>query len=122
KICSSQTRFSTSILLRLALLATLRFQKNLILGILPIRLSKSATTTFVVRFNKLVAVRRRSRPQQASISGGGEGIRTPDPMVANHVLCQLSYTPRAKVEMQPSRFGGPGWIRTTDLTLIRGAL
>jgi hypothetical protein len=25
--------------------------------------------------------------------GGGEGIRTPDPMVANHVLCQLSYTP-----------------------------
>jgi hypothetical protein len=24
---------------------------------------------------------------------GGEGIRTPDPMVANHVLCQLSYTP-----------------------------
>src|SRR5262245_25323658 len=27
-------------------------------------------------------------------SGGGEGIRTPDPMVANHVLCQLSYTPK----------------------------
>jgi hypothetical protein len=25
--------------------------------------------------------------------GGGEGSRTPDPMVANHVLCQLSYTP-----------------------------
>ena len=25
--------------------------------------------------------------------GGGEGTRTPDPMVANHVLCQLSYTP-----------------------------
>ena len=27
------------------------------------------------------------------LPGGGEGIRTPDPMVANHVLCQLSYTP-----------------------------
>ena len=26
-------------------------------------------------------------------AGGGEGIRTPDPMVANHVLCQLSYRP-----------------------------
>ena len=28
-------------------------------------------------------------------AGGGEGIRTPDPMVANHVLCQLSYTPES---------------------------
>ena len=28
-------------------------------------------------------------------NNGGEGIRTPDPMVANHVLCQLSYTPWA---------------------------
>ena len=26
-------------------------------------------------------------------AGGGEGIRTPDPRVANAVLCQLSYTP-----------------------------
>ncbi len=26
-------------------------------------------------------------------NGGGEGTRTPDPLVANHVLCQLSYTP-----------------------------
>jgi hypothetical protein len=65
---------------------------------------------------------------------GGEGIRTPDPMVANHVLCQLSYTPdpisdseRWGSEPNPrppihNRNGGPGWIRTTDLTLIRGAL
>ncbi len=28
-------------------------------------------------------------------AGGGEGIRTPDPRVANAVLCQLSYTPEA---------------------------
>jgi hypothetical protein len=34
---------------------------------------------------------RDSRKSQAA--GGGEGTRTPDPMVANHVLCQLSYTP-----------------------------
>ena len=54
--------------------------------------------------------------------GGGEGTRTPDPMVANHVLCQLSYTPLAYFRVLPPRYGGPGWIRTTDLTLIRGAL
>ena len=29
--------------------------------------------------------------------GGGEGSRTPDPMVANHVLCQLSYTPDSRI-------------------------
>ena len=34
------------------------------------------------------------RRSGVSISpGGGEGIRTPDPRVANAVLCQLSYTP-----------------------------
>ena len=30
---------------------------------------------------------------EIALAGGGEGTRTPDPMVANHVLCQLSYTP-----------------------------
>ncbi len=34
--------------------------------------------------------------------GGGEGIRTPDPRVANAVLCQLSYTPEK--EFQISNF------------------
>ena len=29
--------------------------------------------------------------------GGGEGIRTPDPRVANAVLCQLSYTPDSRI-------------------------
>jgi hypothetical protein len=42
--------------------------------------------------------------------GGGEGIRTPDPMVANHVLCQLSYTPDkqnlvAGAGFEPATFG-----------------
>ena len=33
----------------------------------------------------------------ASFFGGGEGIRTPDPRVANAVLCQLSYTPSFQI-------------------------
>ncbi len=37
--------------------------------------------------------RYSSLARTGQIPGGGEGIRTPDPMVANHVLCQLSYTP-----------------------------
>ena len=32
--------------------------------------------------------------------GGGEGIRTPDPRVANAVLCQLSYTPEPIAELR----------------------
>ena len=32
--------------------------------------------------------------------GGGEGIRTPDPRVANAVLCQLSYAPDKQSESQ----------------------
>jgi hypothetical protein len=42
-------------------------------------------------------------------SGGGEGIRTPDPRVANAVLCQLSYTPDkglvAGAGFEPATFG-----------------
>ena len=30
-------------------------------------------------------------------AGGREGIRTPDPLLAKQVLCQLSYTPTFKV-------------------------
>lgn len=29
-------------------------------------------------------------------NGGGKGIRTLDPMIANHVLYQLSYTPKGQ--------------------------
>jgi hypothetical protein len=35
----------------------------------------------------------QAAPGEYIAYGGGEGTRTPDPMVANHVLCQLSYTP-----------------------------
>ena len=37
-------------------------------------------------------------------AGGGEGIRTPDPRVANAVLCQLSYTPDNQFETSNLRF------------------
>jgi hypothetical protein len=48
-------------------------------------------------------------------SGGGEGIRTPDPRVANAVLCQLSYTPDkiSNFEIRISKF--KGWLRGRDL-------
>ena len=47
-------------------------------------------------------------------SGGGEGIRTPDPRVANAVLCQLSYTPDKPLR---SHFESeiPNWLRGRDL-------
>jgi hypothetical protein len=59
-------------------------EELLSLGILPIRLSKSTLKSQISDF--------KFQNHQHGI-GGGEGIRTPDPMVANHVLCQLSYTP-----------------------------
>ena len=48
-------------------------------------------------------------------SGGDEETRTPDPLRAKEVLSQLSYIPE-------ERIGGRFWIRTRDLTLIRGVL
>jgi hypothetical protein len=47
-------------------------------------------------------------------SGGARRDRTADPLLAKQVLSQLSYGPLV--------FGGSGKIRTSDLTLIRGAL
>ena len=38
-------------------------------------------------------VNRQSSIANQHCIGGGEGIRTPDPRVANAVLCQLSYAP-----------------------------
>ena len=45
--------------------------------------------------------------------GGARRVRTADPRLAKPMLSRLSYGPTS---------GGPGWTRTTDLTLIRGAL
>src|SRR5215212_2199551 len=41
---------------------------------------------------------------KSEMLGGGEGIRTPDPRVANAVLCQLSYAPDKQ-----------NWLRGRDL-------
>ena len=57
----------------------------------------------------------------ASVSGGGMGIRTPDPDLAKVVLYQLSYAP-SRVEPELVTVGGLVWIRTRDLTLIRRVL
>ena len=52
---------------------------------------------------------------------GGEGIRTPDPMVANHVLCQLSYTPSAYSENRARNMVGLGGFElpTSPLSGVR---
>ena len=48
---------------------------------------------------------------QIAMPGGGEGIRTPDPRVANAVLCQLSYTPdKRNFESRDSEIGCGGGI------------
>ena len=46
--------------------------------------------------------------------GGAKRDRTADPLRARQVLSQLSYT--------PNRVGGPGWTRTSDLTIISRVL
>jgi hypothetical protein len=48
-----------------------------------------------------------------STSGGDEGTRTPGLLRAREALSQLSYIPASD---------GPQWIRTIDLSLIRGML
>ncbi len=55
--------------------------------------------------------------------GGDDRDRTGDPLLAKQVLSQLSYIPSAFFPSQTTpKNGGPNWIRTSDLTLIRGAL
>jgi hypothetical protein len=48
--------------------------------------------------------------------GGDEETRTPDPLLAKEMLCQLSYVPLPGVD------GGRFWTRTRDLCLIRAVL
>ena len=69
--------------------------------------------------------------------GGAKRDRTADPLRARQVLSQLSYSPSVYLshpdhhlsphpnllpQGEGAQGGGPGWTRTTDLTLIRGAL
>ena len=60
----------------------------------------------------------RFSPPKSKIAklGGGEGIRTPDPRVANAVLCQLSYTPDKNLRSQISDLrSSKRWLRGRDL-------
>ncbi|GEM_PF-2180931 len=50
---------------------------------------------------------RQSSIANLGCHGGGEGIRTPDPRVANAVLCQLSYAPDKQSEISNSKFKIP---------------
>ncbi len=49
--------------------------------------------------------------------GGDEETRTPDPLLAKEMLCQLSYVPSGR-----NVCGGRFWTRTRDLCLIRAVL
>ena len=64
------------------------------------------------------------RADKSQKNGGARRDRTDDLMLAKHALSQLSYGPMTRMP-QPGRLldnGGPGTTRTSDLTLIRGAL
>lgn len=65
----------------------------------------------------------RSHDAKSQNNGGARRDRTDDLMLAKHALSQLSYGPKGS-SRQAKRpvHGGPGTTRTSDLTLIRGAL
>lgn len=63
----------------------------------------------------LIRIRQQTATYIEKSGGGDEETRTPDPLRAKEVLSQLSYIPEWET-------GGRLWIRTTDLTLIRGVL
>jgi hypothetical protein len=52
--------------------------------------------------------------------GGGERVRTDDPLRARQVLSQLSYAPKLQVRLLI--IGGPRRTRTSDLTIISRVL
>ena len=55
-------------------------------------------------------------------NGGASRDRTDDLMLAKQPLSQLSYGPNRECGQIVGANGGPGTTRTSDLTLIRGAL
>ncbi len=76
--------------------------------------------------------RLASTTEPSLVSGGDSGARTRSLRLAKPALSQLSYIPlildpaaEARQSQAASRsrsVGGPGWTRTTHLTLIRRAL
>ena len=66
------------------------------------------------RFKKIILNLLKSNTN-SPLLGGGDRIRTDDPMLAEHVLSQLSYTPSPPL-------GGGKRVRTDDLMLAKHAL
>ena len=78
------------------------------------QLSKNNTIQFKVLRSRFKVYNLEPRTLNFEQSfGGGERVRTDDPLRARQVLSQLSYTPD---------YGGPGWTRTSDLTIISRVL
>ena len=71
---------------------------------------------FAPRYSFVGAVAAWSRVFRSARDGGDEETRTPDPLLAKEMLCQLSYVPWQQGS------GGRHWTRTSDLCLIRAAL
>ena len=75
-------------------------------------------------------------PESAPYSGGAEGDRTPDLLLAKQALSQLSYCPdsvnqngrrqgsrsKSEVKIVGKRDGGPKWNCTTDPRVISTVL
>ena len=92
-----------------------RAKDNIILIFFKLPLGIHEIGGLAPRFLENIDQREFVLLDEVEVNGGGEVIRTPDTRVANAMLCQLSYTPTPWD-------GGPQWIRTTDLVLIRDAL
>ena len=76
------------------------------------------------------ARRNGPEPPGPAGTGGDERSRTADPLLAKQVLSRLSYIPTESPagkavppgDCPPPSGGGPFWLRTRDLTLIKRAL
>jgi hypothetical protein len=64
----------------------------------------------------------QERTKLSRLAGGDSGARTRSLRLAKPALSQLSYIPEARARFARRELGGPGWTRTTHLTLIRRAL
>ena len=80
--------------------------------------SQSAKTTDQVFKEQSPSGKKLDMPANPFL-GGARRDRTADLLLAKQALSRLSYGPEPTVIHED---GGSGWIRTTDLTLIRGAL
>ncbi len=69
-----------------------------------------------------ISVPRPWSPEPSLESGGDSGARTRSLRLAKPALSQLSYIPDSGRAVAGEERGGPGWTRTTHLTLIRRAL